>query len=86
MFTPRSSLHMPIARNAQIIVESALEPSTMAASMIWPLPDRSRSHSADRMPTTRNIEPPPKSPTRLSGGTGRSPARPIACSTPLSEM
>ena len=77
---------MPMARNAHIIAESALEPSTMAASTIWPLPDRWSSQSADRMPTTRNIEPPPKSPTRFSGGTGRSPARPIACSTPLSEM
>ena len=30
--------------------------------------------------------PPPKSPTRLSGGTGASPLRPKACSTPASAM
>ncbi len=77
---------MPIPRNAHIIVDSTLEPSTIAASTTCPLPERSRSHSAERTPTSRNIEPPPKSPTRFSGGTGRSPARPIACSVPLSEM
>jgi hypothetical protein len=38
------------------------------------------------MPTSKNIEPPPKSPIRFSGGTGRSPDRPMECSTPLSEM
>ncbi len=68
------------------MVASTLEPSTIAASTTWPLPERSRSHSAERMPTSRNIEPPPKSPTRFSGGTGRSLTRPMACSTPLSEM
>ena len=29
-----------------------------------------------------DIPPPPKSPTKLSGGTGRSPLRPIACNAP----
>ena len=29
---------------------------------------------------------PPKSPTRLSGGTGFSPGRPMACSSPVSAM
>ena len=46
MLTPRSSLHIPMPRNAHIIIDSTLEPSTIAASTTWPLPERSRSHSA----------------------------------------
>ena len=45
-------------------------PSTMAESITCPRPLRCRSSSAARIPTTRNIVPPPKSATRLSGGTG----------------
>ena len=52
-------------------------PSTMAASTTWPSPDRWASSTAHTMPKARNMPPPPKSPTRLSGGTGASPARPI---------
>jgi two-component system CheB/CheR fusion protein len=37
-------------------------------------------------PNASIIPPPPKSPTKLSGGSGSSPARPIACSAPLSAM
>ncbi len=40
MLTPRSSLHMPMPRNAHIICDSTLEPSTIAASTTWPLPER----------------------------------------------
>ena len=86
MLTPRSSDHTPLARNAHIIWISTLEPSIIAASTTWPLPEVCRSYSAERMPTSRNIEPPPKSPAMFSGGTGRSPLRPTACSRPLSEM
>ena len=31
------------------------------------------------MPNARSIPPPPKSPNKLSGGTGFSPGRPMAC-------
>ena len=75
-----------MARIAHIICTSTLEPSTIAASTTWPLPELCRSHSAARMPTSKNIEPPPKSPTRFSGGTGRSLTRPMACRMPFSEM
>ena len=54
----------------------------MAASTTWPRPERSRSTSAASTPTASSMPPPPKSPTRLSGGTGRWPARPIGCSAP----
>ena len=69
---------MPLARMPHIICISTLEPSIIAASTTWPLPEVCRSHSAARIPTIRNIEPPPKSPARFNGGTGRSPARPMA--------
>ena len=62
------------------------EPSTMAASTTWPLPDFCASSSAHTTPKARNMPPPPKSPTRFSGGTGASPLRPMACSTPASAM
>ena len=64
------SLHMPLARNAHIIWARTPAPSTIAASMTCPLPERSCSHNAESTLTNRNMEPPPKSPTRLSGGTG----------------
>ena len=72
MLVPRSSDHSPPARIPHIIGISTLDPSTIAASTTWPLPELCRSHSAARMPTIRNIDPPPKSPVRFSGGTGRS--------------
>ena len=37
-------------------------------------------------PNASSMPPPPKSPTRLSGGTGASPRRPIGSSAPASEM
>ena len=86
MLVPRSSFHIPVARKPHIICISTLDPSTIAASTTCPLPEVCRSHNAARMPTIRNIDPPPKSPARFSGGTGRSPLRPTACSSPLSEM
>ena len=45
-------------------------PSTIAASTTWPWPLRCASSSAQTTPKARNIPPPPKSPTRFSGGTG----------------
>ena len=62
-----------------MIVISAAAPSTMAASTTWPLPERARSTSAQAMPKASSMPPPPKSPTRLSGGSGASPRRPIEC-------
>jgi hypothetical protein len=38
------------------------------------------------MPKASSMPPPPKSPTRLSGGTGRSPARPMGSRTPARAM
>ena len=77
---------MPMARNAWNIVISTAEPSTMAASTTWPWPDDARSTSAHTTPKASSMPPPPKSPTRLSGGTGVSPARPIESSAPASAM
>jgi hypothetical protein len=68
------------------MVVSSAAPSTIAASTTWPFPDRRASNSAQAMPKASSIPPPPKSPTRLSGGAGGPPARPIACSTPASAM
>ncbi len=48
MLVPRSSLHTPCARKAHIIWISTLEPSIIAASTTWPLPEVCRSHSADK--------------------------------------
>ncbi len=45
-------------------------PSTMAASTTCPSPLRRDSRRAARMPMTRYVEPPPKSPTRLAGKFG----------------
>jgi hypothetical protein len=53
-----------------IIWASRLTPSTIAASITCPLPERSRSYRATAMPITTSIEPPPKSATRFSGGIG----------------
>ena len=86
MLVPRSSVHMPWRGSP-----------TSSASARWSRrPSRRRRPGPCRRsaaPTARrgcrrcrNIDPPPKSPTRFSGGTGRSPLRPTACSTPLSEM
>ena len=47
-----------------------LAPSTMAASTTWPLPERCASSSAATSPRASSMPPPPKSPIRLSGGTG----------------
>ena len=42
----------------------------MAASTTWPRPERAASSIAQTMPKARYMAPPPKSPTRFSGGTG----------------
>jgi hypothetical protein len=68
------------------MVASSDAPSTIAASTTWPRPERCASSSAQTMPKPSSMPPPPKSPIRLSGGTGGSPARPIALSTPESAM
>ncbi len=65
------------------MASNEVTPSTMAASTTWPLPLEDRSRSAARMPVTRNIDPPPKSATRLSGGTGLRPGSPIAAIAPV---
>ena len=66
-----------------LVIKEAL--SIMAASTTWPRPDCRASMTAQAMPKASNM-PPPKSPTRLSGGTGASPARPMAPSTPARAM
>jgi len=61
-------------------------PSTIAASITCPCPERARRPPIGpaKIPTTRNIEPPPKSPARFSGGTGPFRRRGRwACSTPF---
>ena len=53
------------------MVMSGAAPSTMAASTTWPSPERAASSRAATMPKASSMPPPPKSPTRFSGGTGR---------------
>ena len=65
--------------SAWIIVISTAAPSTIAASTTWPLPERARSASAHATPNASSMPPPPKSPTRFSGGSGFSPSRPMWC-------
>ena len=61
-------------------------PSTMAASTTWPSPERAASSRAATMPKASSMPPPPKSPTRFSGGTGAESARPIDHSAPPMAM
>ena len=68
------------------IVASSDAPSTIAASTTWPRPPVRASITPQAMPNASSMPPPPKSPTRLSGGTGFSPARPIEFSTPARAM
>src|SRR5437762_3252605 len=58
-------------------VSSDAAPSTIAASTTWPRPERFASSKAASTPTTRYNDPPPKSPSRLSGGTGPRPPSPF---------
>ena len=83
---PGSSCHIPMATNAWIIVMSTAAPSTMAASTTWPWPERDASSRPHTTPKARSIPPPPKSPTMLRGGTGRSPFRVKLLRTPASAM
>ena len=83
---PRSSFQIPIAVKAQIIIISVEEPSIMAASTTWPRPERWASSIPQTMPNAISMPPPPKSPMRLIGGVGFSPARPRWASTPPSAM
>ena len=69
-----------------MIVMSEAAPSTMAASITWPTPERADSNSAATIPKASSMPPPPKSPTRLSGGTGASPSRPIGHRAPPMAM
>ena len=82
MLTPRSSFHPPIAIIPCMKVVSTAVPSTMAASTTWPLPDVRASTTPHTMPKASSMPPPPKSPTRLSGGCGRSSGRPMAPRAP----
>ena len=77
-------MYMKMIESMKAQINSVM-PSTMAASTTWPSPERCTSHSAASTPTSSSIEPPPMSATRLSGTTGRSPDRPIACSAPVSD-
>src|ERR1039457_5818377 len=75
-FAPRSSVHTPAALRPKMLAMSSAAPSTIAASITCPRLEERASDSAHTMPNARSMPPPPKSPTRFSGGTGRSPARP----------
>ncbi len=68
------------------MVASSEAPSTIAASTTWPRPLLRASITPQAMPKASSMPPPPKSPTRLSGATGASPARPMACSAPERAM
>ena len=72
----------PEARSPCIIPASSAAPSTMAASITCPFPDREASSIPHTIPKASSMPPPPKSPTRLSGGTGGSPILPIMDSVP----
>ena len=61
-------------------------PSTMAASTTWPTPLLPTSSRAATTPSARNAPPPPKSPSRLIGGTGGSPSVPMCPSAPARAM
>ena len=50
------------------------EPSIIATSSTWPVPDRCASRIPHTTPNAMNMPPPPKSPTRLRGGTGLRPS------------
>ena len=87
MFVPRSSVQMPMARNACIIVISdggAVDHRGVDhLALARPLRARAAPHTT---PNASSMPPPPKSPTRFSGGTGVSPRRPIGSSAPASAM
>ncbi|CFW44380.1 Uncharacterised protein [Bordetella pertussis] len=59
-------------------------PSTMAASMTWPRPERLRSSKAATTPSARYSAPPAMSPVKASGIDGGWPARPMAWMMPVS--
>ncbi len=68
------------------MVISEAAPSTMAASMTWPIPVWRALMMAAHIPKARSMPPPPKSPTRLRGGSGRSPTRPMGSRAPARAM
>ena len=80
------SLKIPMDLKDQNIVMRTAAPSTIAVSTTWPLPDFCASSRAQTTPYARNMPPPPKSPTMLSGGTGASPLRAKCASEPASAM
>jgi hypothetical protein len=61
---------------------SSATPSTMAASTTWPRPLARAASTPDTTPSASSMPPPPKSATRLSGGVGGCPARPMWASAP----
>ena len=86
MLVPRSSCQTPADRRVYVIAMSAADPSTMAASTTWPAPVVRALRMAASMPKASSMPPPPKSPTRLSGGTGAESARPMDHSAPPMAM
>ena len=81
----RAALVGPEARSALAPKNGAMSsavPSTIAASTTWPSPVRSAWSSPATSPRASSIPPPPKSATRLSGGVGSWPARPMWASAP----
>ena len=64
---------------------SEAAPSLMAQSMTCPLPVSRALMTPAISPKARYSAPPPKSPTRFSGGTGLSVV-PMACSAPVMAM
>ena len=83
---PRCSTQAPAASAPYIIIISDADPSTIEQSMTWPLPVARALTMPARTPIARYSAPPPKSPIRLSGGTGGPPAGPIEYSAPDSAM
>jgi hypothetical protein len=86
MLPPGGASQKPPARIPWIAVVSSATPSTIAASTTCPRPDSRAWITAARMPNASSSPPPPKSPSRLSGNSGRSPSRAIAPSAPAIAM
>ena len=79
---PRSSVKNPERNAMKNGAISSATPSTIAASTTWPVPDSRAASSAATTPSASSMPPPPKSATRLSGGVGGCPARPMWASAP----
>ena len=84
-YARRAAGAVPPASWPWIPAISALTPSTIAASITRSRPGACVQQGGST-PSARNIEPPPKSPTRFSGATGGPSAGPMASSAPVSAM